>query len=176
MAGAEWGRGERKSCQTDSPYKPCFNKPLPPAAFHWLGWGTASVYSSVPVIWWWLPRLSTPYLHPPFSILSCQQQQQQPPAFMAFAVFVLHLWFQINCKIITSKFLQLFGFQKKRVSDEEEIWGSFYTRVWYHHLNTVQTSELVLMHHSESCCCVVSEFVISTLKAFKEECKLFFGF
>lgn len=62
MAG--WVRKRVKELPTDSPYKPCCNKPLPETSFHWLNWGRAGIYNSVPAIWWWLPHLSTP---PPLS-------------------------------------------------------------------------------------------------------------
>lgn len=90
-----YGRGEWervKELPTDSPYKPCLNKPLPPTSFHWLNRGRAGIYSSVPVIWWWLPRLSAP---PPL-----------PHPFMPAAAASLQLsWLLLSlCSIYTSRY------------------------------------------------------------------------
>lgn len=89
-----------KELPTDSPYKPCFNKPLPATSFHWLNRGRPGIYSSVPAIWWWLPCLSAPPPPPPPSPSrsfhasssggggSSSHSHSQPAAFMALAFFV----------------------------------------------------------------------------------------
>lgn len=81
-----------KELPTDSPYKPCFNKPLPATSFHWLNRGRAGIYSSVPVIWWWLPRLFAP---PPL-----------PHPFMPAAAASLQLsWLLLSlCSTYTSRY------------------------------------------------------------------------
>lgn len=139
MAGQS-EKGE-KELPTDSPYKPCFNKPLPPTSFHWLNWGRAGIYSSVPVIWWWLPRLSAP---PPL-----------PHPFMPAAAASLQLsWLLLSlCSTYTSRY-DFWGIVKQLLAnscssliparhwkrgDEEGVLGFFIHQVRHFHPKPLRT-------------------------------------